>query len=123
RGIRESGKRMPAIGAPVRRRLIAVFTLSATLAGVAGALLAQTTQFVGLDVLGFPRSAELLIMLILGGAGRLYGALIGAAVYMIAQDVLSGINPVYWQFWIGLLLVVVVLFAREGILGGLAKLY
>jgi len=93
------------------------------MAGVAGALLAQTTQFVGLDTLGFPRSAELLIMLVLGGTGRLYGALIGAAVYMIAQDVLSGINPVYWQFWIGLLLVVVVLFAREGILGGLAKLY
>ena len=77
----------------------------------------------GLDTLGFPRSAELLIMLVLGGTGRLYGALIGAAVYMIAQDFLSGINPVYWQFWIGLLLVVVVLFAREGILGGLAKVY
>ncbi len=123
RGIRDGGKRMPAIGSPVRKRLIAVFTLSAAMAGVAGALLAQTTQFVGLDTLGFPRSAELLIMLVLGGTGRLYGALIGAAVYMIAQDVLSGINPVYWQFWIGLLLVVVVLFAREGILGGLAKLY
>jgi len=123
RGIRDGGKRMPAIGSPVSRRLIAVFTLSAAIAGVAGALLAQTTQFVGLDSLGFPRSAELLIMLVLGGTGRLYGALIGAAVYMIAQDFLSGINPVYWQFWIGLLLVVVVLFAREGILGGLAKLY
>jgi branched-chain amino acid transport system permease protein len=123
RGIRDGGKRMPAIGSPVRKRLIAAFTLSAAIAGVAGALLAQTTQFVGLDTLGFPRSAELLIMLVLGGTGRLYGALIGAAVYMIAQDVLSGINPVYWQFWIGLLLVVVVLFAREGILGGLAKLH
>ena len=123
RGIRDGGKRMPAIGAPVTRRLIAVFTLSAGIAGVAGALLAQTTQFVGLDVLGFPRSAELMIMLILGGAGRLYGALIGAAVFMIAQDVLSGLNPVYWQFWIGLLLIVVVLYARDGILGGLSRLY
>jgi branched-chain amino acid transport system permease protein len=123
RGIRDGGKRMPAIGSPVSRRLIAVFTLSAAIAGVAGALLAQTTQFVGIDSLGFPRSAETLIMLVLGGTGRLYGALIGAAVYMIAQDFLSGINPVYWQFWIGLLLVVVVLFARDGILGGLAKLY
>ena len=123
RGIRDGGKRMPAIGSPVQRRLVAVFTLSAAIAGVAGALLAQCTQFVGLDSLGFPRSAELMIMLVLGGTGRLYGALVGAAVYMIAQDVLSGINPVYWQFWIGLLLVVVVLFAREGILGGLAKLY
>jgi branched-chain amino acid transport system permease protein len=123
RGIRDGGKRMPAIGSPVPRRLIAVFSLSAAIAGVAGALLAQCTQFVGLDSLGFPRSAELLIMLVLGGTGRLYGALIGAAAYMIAQDVLSGINPVYWQFWIGLLLVVVVLYARDGILGGLAKLY
>jgi branched-chain amino acid transport system permease protein len=123
RGIRDGGKRMPAIGAPVSRRLIAVFTLSAALAGVAGALLAQCTQFVGIDTLSFPRSAELLIMLVLGGTGRLYGALIGAAVYMIAQDFLSGINPVYWQFWIGLLLVAVVLFARDGILGGLARLY
>ncbi len=122
RGIREGGRRMPAIGAPVRARLTAAFTLAAGVAGVAGALLAQTTQFVGLDVLGFPRSAELLIMLVLGGAGRLYGALIGAAVYMIAQDILAGINPVYWQFWIGLLLVTVVLFARDGILGAADKL-
>ena len=122
RGIRDGGKRMPAIGAPVERRLTAVFTLSAGIAGVAGALLAQTTQFVGLDSLGFPRSAEIMIMLVLGGAGRLYGALVGATVYMIAQDILSGINPVYWQFWIGLLLVIVVLFARDGILGGAARL-
>ncbi len=121
RGIRDGGRRMPAIGAPVERRLIAAFTLSAGIAGVAGALLAQTTQFVGLDSLGFPRSAELLIMLVLGGAGRLYGALIGTAVYMVAQSVLSGLNPVYWQFWIGLLLVFVVLFARDGILGGAAR--
>ena len=123
KGIREGGRRMPALGSPVLARLTAIFTISAAVAGVAGALLAQTTQFVGLDSLGFPRSAELLIMLVLGGTGRLYGAMIGAAVYMIAQDVLSGINPVYWQFWIGLLLVAVVLFARDGILGGLAKLY
>ena len=123
RGIREGGKRMPAIGAPVRDRLITVFTLSAGIAGAAGALLAQTTQFVGLEVLGFPRSAELLIMLVLGGAGRLYGALVGPAVFMVAQNVLSDINPVYWQFWIGLLLVVIVLFAKGGIVGGLAALY
>jgi branched-chain amino acid transport system permease protein len=119
RGIQQGPKRMPAIGANVRMRLVAAFTVSAAIAGVAGGLLAQTTQFVGLDSLGFSRSAELLIMLVLGGAGRLYGALIGAAVFMLAQDVLSGINPVYWQFWIGLLLMVIVLFARGGILGGL----
>jgi branched-chain amino acid transport system permease protein len=117
RGIKEGPKRMPAIGSPVPRRLIAIFTVSAAMAGIAGALLAQTTQFVGLDSLGFPRSAELLIILVLGGVGRLYGALIGAAVYMVAKDYLSGLNPVYWQFWIGILLIVVVLFGRGGILG------
>jgi branched-chain amino acid transport system permease protein len=123
RGLREGPKRMPAIGSPVFRRQVAIFTVAAGFAGVAGALLAQTTQFVGLDVLGFSRSAELLIMLVLGGAGRLYGGFVGAAVFMIAQDYLSGLNPVYWQFWIGLLLVAIVLFARGGILGGAEVLY
>ncbi len=117
RGIRENVRRMPAIGAPVRKRLIAIYTISAAMAGVAGGLLAQTTQFVGLDVFGFPRSADLMIMLVLGGAGRLYGGLVGAAVFMIAHHFLSDLNPIYWQFWLGLLLVVVVLFARGGILG------
>ena len=122
RGIREGGRRMPAIGAPVGKRLRAIFTVAAAVAGVAGALLAQTTQFVGIDTLGFPRSAELMIMLVLGGTGRLYGGLVGAAIYMIAQDYLSGIDPVYWQFWIGFFLVVIVLFAHGGVLGGLATL-
>ncbi|HWA12251.1 MAG TPA: branched-chain amino acid ABC transporter permease [Burkholderiales bacterium] len=120
RGIKEGGRRMPAIGAPVARHLVRAYTISAAIAGVAGALLAQTTQFVGLDVLGFPRSAELLIMLVLGGAGMLYGGLVGAAVFLAAQDWLAGINPAYWQFWLGLLLVLVVLFARGGLLGALA---
>ena len=120
RGIRENVRRMPAIGAPVIRRLIAAYTIGAALAGVAGGLLAQTTQFVGLDVFGFPRSADLMIMVVLGGAGRLYGGLVGAAVFMIAHHYLSDLNPIYWQFWLGLLLVVVVLFARGGILGAIA---
>jgi branched-chain amino acid transport system permease protein len=122
RGIREGGKRMPAIGAPVAKRLRTMFTIGAAVAGIAGALIAQTTQFVGIDTLGFPRSAELLIMLVLGGAGRLYGGLVGAAIFIIAQDYLSGIDPVYWEFWIGFLLVVIVLFAHGGILGGLESL-
>jgi branched-chain amino acid transport system permease protein len=112
-------RRMPALGASVYKRQIAVFTLAAAIAGIAGALLAQTTQFVGLDSLGFHRSAELLIMLVLGGAGRLYGGLVGAAVFLIAQNYLSDLNPVYWQFWLGLLLIVIVMFARGGVLGGL----
>ena len=122
RGIREGARRMPAIGAPVRRHQVRIYTIAAGIAGIAGALLAQTTQFVALDVLGFPRSAELLIMLVLGGAGLLYGAIVGAAVFMLAQDWLSGLNPVYWQFWIGLLLVCIVLFGHGGILGALAAL-
>jgi len=122
RGIRENRARMPAIGVPVRRRLVAAFTLGAGIAGIAGAMLAQTTQFVGLDTLGFGRSADTVIMLVLGGTGRLYGALIGTAVFMIAQDYLSGINPVYWQFWLGLLLVVFVFFARGGIMGAIERI-
>ncbi len=121
RAIRENRARMPAIGAPVRRRLIAAFTIGAAIAGAAGALLAQTTQFVGLDALGFNRSAEVLIMLVLGGAGRLYGALVGTAVFMLAQDYLSGINPLYWQFWLGLLLVAFVFLAHGGILGAVDR--
>ena len=117
RDIRENARRMPALGAPVRRRLVAVFALSAALAGIAGGLLAQTTQFVGLEVLGFTRSAELLIILVLGGTGRLYGGVVGAPIFMLAQNYLSGIDPTYWQFWLGLLLVAAVLVGRGGILG------
>ena len=116
-GIRENVGRMHAIGAPVRRRLLTAYTISAAFAGIAGALLTQTTQFVGLTVLSFERSGEIVIMLVLGGTGRLYGAFIGAAVYMIAQDQLAEADPIFWDFWIGLLLVLIVLFARGGILG------
>src|SRR6185437_13645791 len=119
RGIRENPRRMPAIGTQVGARLRGIFTVAAAMAGVCGALLAQATQFVGIDTLSFGRSADVMIMLVLGGTGRLYGGLVGAAVFMIAQDYLSGINPVYWQFWIGALLVAIVLFAHGGILGGL----
>jgi branched-chain amino acid transport system permease protein len=123
KGIREGERRMPAIGASVRRKLVAVYTLGAAIAGIAGALLAQTTQFVGIDVFGFQRSAELMIMLVLGGTGYLYGGLVGAAVFMILQDYLANLNPVYWQFWLGLLLVLIVLFARGGLIGGLVALH
>ncbi len=119
RGIRLNMARMPALGAPVNARLVGVYTLGAAYAGVAGALLTQTTQFVSIDVLSFPRSAELLLILVLGGTGSLYGALIGTVVFMTAHHLLSDINPQYWQFWLGALLVVVVLFARDGVMGGL----
>lgn len=121
-GIREGEKRMPAIGADVHGKLTTAFALSAAVAGVAGGLLAQSTQFVALDSLGFHRSAELLMILILGGTGRLYGALVGTIVFLLAHHFLANLNPVYWQFWMGLLLIVIVLFGRGGIMGGLEKL-
>jgi branched-chain amino acid transport system permease protein len=121
-GVRENDKRMPAIGANVPRKLAMAFAISAALAGVAGGLLAQSTQFVALDSLGFHRSAELLMILILGGTGRLYGALLGAIVFLLAHHFLANLNPVYWQFWIGVMLIVIVLFARGGIMGGLSVL-
>jgi branched-chain amino acid transport system permease protein len=120
RGIRENGQRMPAIGAPTRRHIRTVYTIAAIIAGIAGAMLTQTTETVSLEVLGFQRSADVLVMLILGGTGRLYGGLVGAAVYMIARDQFSGLNPQYWYFWIGLLLIAVVTFLPNGILGGLS---
>jgi branched-chain amino acid transport system permease protein len=122
RGIRENPVRMPAIGAPSRAHIRTVYTISAAMAGVAGALIAQTTSTVALDSLSFERSADLLVMLVLGGAGRLYGGLVGAIIFMVARDQFSGIAPQYWYFWIGLLLVAVVIFLPNGILGGLSQL-
>ena len=116
-GIRENTVRMHAIGSPVYLRLLTVYTISACIAGVAGALLTQTNQFVGLNVLGFEPSGEILVMLILGGVGRMYGAFVGPLVFLIAQDYLARQFPEYWYFGIGLILVLVVLFARGGILG------
>ena len=122
RGIRENSVRMPALGAPSRAHLRKIYTISAVIAGIAGALLAQTTETVSLEVLGFQRSADVLVILILGGAGRLYGGLIGAIIFMVARDQFSGNTPQFWYFWIGMLLIVVVMFLPNGILGGLAKL-
>ena len=113
---------MVRICAPSRAHIRTIYTISAAMAGAAGALIAQTTETVALDSLGFERSADLLVMLVLGGAGRLYGGLVGAAIFMIARDQFSGIAPQYWYFWIGMLLIVVVIFLPNGILGGLSKL-
>ncbi len=117
RGIRENVVRMHAIGSPVDRRVLCVYTISAALAGVAGALLAQTTEFVALDVLSFERSGDVLIVIILGGTGRLYGAFIGAPIYLLLQDQLAQWSPEYWLFGIGLVLVLRVIFVPQGLLG------
>jgi branched-chain amino acid transport system permease protein len=122
-GIRENSTRMPAIGSVYRVHLQKIYTISACMAGVAGALLTETTGTVSLDTLSFQRSADVVVMLILGGTGRLYGGIIGAVIFLVARDRLSDMNPQYWYFWIGLLLMVVVLVMPGGILGGLARLF
>lgn len=116
-GIRENPIRMQALGAPVSVRLIAIYTVAAFMAGIAGALLTQTSQFVGLRVLSFEMSGAALIMLILGGTGRLYGAFVGTAIYMTVQDSAAKTTPYYWYFWLGWLLVLSVLFTRGGLIG------
>ena len=116
-GIRENALRMHAVGTPVRRRLVICYTISAAIAGIAGALWAQTNAYVNLSTLDLDRSATVLIVLILGGYGRLYGAFIGAAVYMALEHFLALLYPTAWQLGLGVLLVAIALFARNGILG------
>ncbi len=122
RGIHDSRKRMLAIGSPVEARLRMAYCFSAAMAGVAGALLAQTTQFVGIESIGFNRSAEILIILVLGGTGRLYGGLVGALVYMLVHDAFAEIDPQYWMFWLGIFLIGTVLLGRGGIMGLLSRI-
>jgi branched-chain amino acid transport system permease protein len=105
--------RAAAVGVAVNARLVAVYSIAAFYAGIAGALLTQTTAFASLDVFSFERSADLLLVLIIGGTGYLYGGLIGAIVFKLMQDYLSALTPQYWPFWIGLVLVVIVLVGRE----------
>lgn len=112
RAIKNNPLRAAAIGVPVNRRLIAVYTLASFYAGIAGALFTQTTQLASLDVFSFERSADLMLVLVIGGTGYLYGGLIGAVVFRMLQEFFSTMTPEYWQFWIGLVLVVIVLVGR-----------
>jgi branched-chain amino acid transport system permease protein len=113
--IRENRLRSGALGISTSRRIVAIYTVSAAYAGAAGALLAQTTQVVSLDLFDFHRSADVMLMLIIGGAGYLYGGIVGAAIFIVVKDVVSGATPEYWEFWIGAMLVVLVLVGRERI--------
>jgi branched-chain amino acid transport system permease protein len=115
RAIRNNPLRAAAIGIPVNRRLIAIYTVSAFYAGIAGALFTQTTALASLDVFSFERSADVMLMLVIGGTGYLYGGLIGAVVFKMLQELFSTITPQYWLFWIGLVLVVIVLVGRARI--------
>jgi branched-chain amino acid transport system permease protein len=113
KAIRDNRLRAMAVGIPVNSRLALVYTVAATLAGAAGALLAQTSGFASLDVFEFHRSADVMLILVIGGVGWLYGGVVGAIVFKLLQDALSSITPQYWTFWIGLFLVVLVLVGRE----------
>jgi len=116
-GIRENATRMSLIGAPVHDHLLRIYAFSAFLAGLAGALGAETTRFVSLGVFSVGNSIDVVIMLVLGGVATLYGAIIGAAVYMIVHHVASEWNPYHWMFIIGFLLLVVVRVGRGGLVG------
>ncbi|MBL0088427.1 MAG: branched-chain amino acid ABC transporter permease [Ideonella sp.] len=111
--LRDNRLRVMALGMSVQGRLAAVYTLAAAWAGAAGALLAQTTGFASLDVLEFHRSADVMLALIIGGAGWLWGGLIGAIAFKLMHDILSAFTPQYWTFWIGLFLVLLMLVGRE----------
>ncbi|AVT78097.1 ABC transporter permease [Rhodopseudomonas palustris] len=113
RAIRNNPLRASAVGIPVNARLVAIYTFAAFYAGIAGALFTQTTQLASLDVFSFERSADLILVLVLGGTGYLYGGLIGAVVFKLLQETFSILTPQYWLFWIGLVLVVIVLIGRE----------
>jgi branched-chain amino acid transport system permease protein len=116
KAIRDNRLRAMAIGIPVVSRLVVIYTVAAGIAGAAGALLAQTTGFASLDVLAFDRSADVLLMLVIGGVGWLYGGVAGAIVFKLLQNWLSAVTPQYWMFWIGLLLVLLVLVGRDRVL-------
>ena len=115
--IRDNPGRAEAIGMAVLPRLVLVYAGACALAGLAGALQAEINQFAGLKDIGFEQSALVLVMLALGGPGRLYGAMIGPAVFLVAQDWLAKSYPVMWQLWLGLLIIGVVLFVPGGLMG------
>lgn len=117
KGIRENPSRMRAVGAPVRRHLVAIYTIAGAMAGAAGAITAHSTGFVGLDTLGIALSANGLVMLVLGGWGRLYGAVVGATVYVVLHHFASSWNPFHWMFLVGFALILVVRFGKGGLLG------
>jgi branched-chain amino acid transport system permease protein len=116
-GIRENTLRMHAVGAPVNWRLVTCYTISAAIAGIAGGLWAQSNAYVNLSTLGLDRAATVLIILVLGGYGRIYGAFVGAIAYMALSHFLAKAYPTAWQLGLGLLLVVIALFARNGMIG------
>jgi branched-chain amino acid transport system permease protein len=116
RAVRDNSLRAMAVGVPVKARIWVIYTVSAGVAGAAGALMAQTTSFVSLDVFSIERSADVLLMLVIGGIGWLYGGIFGAVIFKLLHDVIAGITPQYWTFWMGLFLVILVMVGRDRLL-------
>lgn len=114
--MRDNRLRAASIGLSVNARIAVIYTISAAVAGAAGGLLAQTSGFASLDVFDFHRSADVLMVLVIGGAGYLYGGIFGAIVYRMLHDLISTWTPQYWNFWIGLFLVVLVMVGRDRLL-------
>ncbi len=121
KALKENPLRAATIGIAPARRIVAIYTVAAIYAGMAGALLTQTTQFVSLEVLDFARSADTLLVLVIGGSGYLYGGLIGAIAFKLMKDTLSAITPAYWIFWMGAILVILVLIGRDRLIEQLAR--
>jgi branched-chain amino acid transport system permease protein len=120
-GLRSNEARMQAVGFPVTRYKLACFVISGTMCGLAGALLANNTDFVSPAVMFWTRSGDLMVMVILGGMGSLFGPVIGAIVYLVLEEFLSQLTE-YWALIMGPLLLLIVLFGRGGIVGLLGRL-
>lgn len=113
KAIKRNPTRAKMLGIDPNKRIVVIYTIAAAIAGVAGALLTQKDMIVSPDVVAFHRSADLLMVLVIGGVGYLYGGMIGAIVFVILRDYLSIITPQYWMFWVGLILIAIVMFGRE----------
>lgn len=120
--IRDNRVRAGAIGMDANKRLAAVYTVAGSVGAVSGALLAQTTGFASLDVLDMHRSADVLLVLVIGGTGWLYGGVLGAVAFKVMHDLLSAVTPQYWQFWMGLILVTFVMIGRDRMGGWIRRL-
>jgi branched-chain amino acid transport system permease protein len=116
RGIKDDDLRARMIGVAVYPRLVIMYGVAGAVAGVGGALTAISTGVVGLDSVGFERSAEALVMLVLGGAGHLWGALVGALIFQIFEHIVSAADPFHWMTLVGLLLILIVVFAPRGLI-------
>lgn len=116
RGIKDDDLRARMIGVSIYPRLVVMYGVAGAVAGIGGALTAISTGVVGLDSVSFERSAEVLVMLVLGGAGHLWGALAGTIIFMIFEHIVAAANPFHWMTLVGLLLILIVVFAPRGLI-------